>query len=62
MLSIANNVTNQIKIATVDIFDTATNLITSDTTDLDNALKNIQMIDNRLELIVSSTESDKVSV
>ena len=62
ILSVANNVTDQIKIATVDIFDTAANLITSVTTDLDNALKNIQIIDNCLELIVSSTESDKVSV
>lgn len=51
----------KIKMTIADIFYAATKLNTFDTRDLKSNLNEIKIIDNRLNLLISTTESDKLS-
>ena len=51
----------KVKTVTIDISDAASNPTTCDTNTLGDALNKIQTIENRLDLLVSTTESEKLA-
>lgn len=51
----------KVKTVTIDISDAASNPTTCDTNTLGDALNKIQTIENRLDLLISATESEKLA-
>ena len=58
---VMSEIAYKIKITMTDIFYAATKLNTFDTRDLKSNLNEIKITDNRLNLLISTTESDKQS-